>query len=197
MPTDAIRVIYGAAQAAVSPARGSSCLGVWTDAPNRKSVGLATPPNRADTCRLRATVGLAPSLSSLGLHAQLLSLAVRTASDKSWASWASLSLGTRLFAHGRIFCRARIVWYRQRHLQLWGQASGVAYARCRRQCIEARSADQSAEARKKIFAFFFSYQEGLSWHLRALYCAFQMYEDLCCARSATRFAYITRLAESA
>ena len=98
---------------------------VW-DAPNRKSVGLATPPNRADTCRLRATVGLAPSLSSLGLHAQLLSLAVRTASDKSWASWASLSLGTRLFAHGGIFCRARIVWYRQwrRHVFTIGGGGG-------------------------------------------------------------------------
>ena len=61
-----------------------------------------------------------------------------------------------------------------------GSQCDVAYARCRRQCI-----DRGA------------YQDGLSWHLRALYCAFQMYEDRCCARSATRFAYITRLAESA
>ena len=33
-----------------------------------------------------------------------------------------------------------------------GQASGVAYARCRRQCIEAISPH---EARKKIFTFIF------------------------------------------
>ena len=26
----------------------------------------------------------------------------------------------------------------------------------------------------------FSYQDGLSWHLRALYCKFQMYENGCC-----------------
>ena len=49
-----------------------------------------------------------------------------------------------------------------------GQASGVAYARCRRQCIEARSADQSARSAENFFAFIF--QDGLSWHLRALYC---------------------------
>ena len=108
MPTDAIRIIYGAAQAAVSQAGGSSCLGVRTDAPNRKSAGLATPPNRADTCAAEAPSHCWPSLSSLGLHSQLLSLAVRTASDKSWASWASLSLGIRLFAHSGIFRRARI-----------------------------------------------------------------------------------------
>ena len=40
-----------------------------------------------------------------------------------------------------------------------GQASGVAYARCRRQCMEARSADRG----KKISPSFFSYQDGLSW----------------------------------
>ena len=33
------------------------------------------------------------------------------------------------------------------------------------------------EARKNFFAFIFSYQDGLSWHLRALHCKFQMYED--------------------
>ena len=32
--------------------------------------------------------------------------------------------------------------------------------------------------RGKIFQpSFFSYQDGLSWHLRALHCKFQMYED--------------------
>ena len=42
------------------------------------------------------------------------------------------------------------------YLQLGGQASGVAYARCRRQCIEARSADQSARSGEKIFGLHFS-----------------------------------------
>ena len=42
--------------------------------------------------------------------------------------------------------------------------------RCRRQCIEMRSADQSARSAEKCFAFIFSYQNGLSWHLRALHC---------------------------
>ena len=86
------------------------------------------------------------------------------------------------------------------YFRLGGQASGVAYARSRRQCIEARSVDQSVRSAEKNFRLHFSVirlQDGLSWHLRALYCAFQMYEDRCCARSATRFAYITRLAESA
>ena len=33
--------------------------------------------------------------------------------------------------------------------------------------------------KKKICLLFFSY-EGLSWHLRALHCKFQMYKDRCC-----------------
>ena len=37
-----------------------------------------------------------------------------------------------------------------------GQASGVAYARCRRQCIEARSVDQSARSAEKNFRLHFS-----------------------------------------
>ena len=46
--------------------------------------------------------------------------------------------------------------------------------RCRRQCIEARSADQSARSRGKFFSpSFFTSQNGLSWHLRALHCKFQ------------------------
>ena len=36
---------------------------------------------------------------------------------------------------------------------------------CQRQCTEARSADQSARSAGKKFPLFFSYQDGLSWHL--------------------------------
>ena len=36
--------------------------------------------------------------------------------------------------------------------------------------IEARSGDESTrEARKKFSPSFFSYQDGLSWHIRVLY----------------------------
>ena len=36
--------------------------------------------------------------------------------------------------------------------------------------IEVRSGDQSARSAEKSFSSsFFSYQDGLSWHLRALY----------------------------
>ena len=53
---------------------------------------------------------------------------------------------------------------------------GTVYACCRRQCIEAQSADQSARS----VEIFFSYQDGLSWHLRSLHFKFHMYEDRCC-----------------
>ena len=39
------------------------------------------------------------------------------------------------------------------YLQLGGQARGVAYARCQTQCIEVRSADQSAQSADIFFAF--------------------------------------------
>ena len=42
------------------------------------------------------------------------------------------------------------------YLQLGGQASGVAYARCRRQCIEACSADQSTRSTEKSLRLHFS-----------------------------------------
>ena len=49
---------------------------------------------------------------------------------------------------------------------------------CRRQCIEARRADQSARSvEKKNLPSIFTSQDGLSWHLRVLHCKFQMYED--------------------
>ena len=43
----------------------------------------------------------------------------------------------------------------------WGTNSTIA-----RQWIEARSIDQSAQSTEIFFAF---YQDGLSWHLRALH----------------------------
>ena len=42
------------------------------------------------------------------------------------------------------------------YFRLGGQASGVAYARCRRQCIEVRSADQSARSAENFFRLHFS-----------------------------------------
>ena len=41
--------------------------------------------------------------------------------------------------------------------------------------IEASSGDQSAKRGKNFSPSFFSYQDGLSWHLRAL-----CYQDQCC-----------------
>ena len=43
----------------------------------------------------------------------------------------------------------------------------------------------AAEGSEKKFAFIFSYQDGLSWHLFALYCKFQMYENRCCRSRET------------
>ena len=43
--------------------------------------------------------------------------------------------------------------------------------------------------RGKFFSpLFSSYQDGLSWHLRALHCKFQMYEDRCCMHAERRRA---------
>ena len=43
------------------------------------------------------------------------------------------------------------------HIYNWGgQASGVGYARCRRQWIEVRSADQSARSAEMFFRLHFS-----------------------------------------
>ena len=57
------------------------------------------------------------------------------------------------------------------------KGGGALYiTRCRRQCIEARSADQS-ERSVETFFHLHSYRDGLSWHLRALHCKFQMYKD--------------------
>ena len=50
-----------------------------------------------------------------------------------------------------------------------GGGANSTIARCRRQCTEARSADQSARSAENFSPSFFSYQDGLSWHLRALY----------------------------
>ena len=44
---------------------------------------------------------------------------------------------------------------------------------CQRQCIKVRSASH----RKTFLPSYFSYHDGLSWHLRALHCKFQMYKD--------------------
>ena len=50
--------------------------------------------------------------------------------------------------------------------------------RCRRQCIEARSAYQSARSAEKIFRLHFSLLRMVSrGTLAALHCKFQMYED--------------------
>ena len=50
--------------------------------------------------------------------------------------------------------------------------------RCRRQCIEVRSADQSARSAENFFAFIFHFS---GWALvapsRFLHSKFQMYED--------------------
>ena len=84
------------------------------------------------------------------------------------------------------------------YFRLGGQAGGVAYARCRRQCIEARSGDQSARSAETFFRLHFSV---IRMGSRGTFV-------LCTARSRcmridaapdqqTRFAYITRLAESA
>ena len=42
------------------------------------------------------------------------------------------------------------------YFRLGGQVNGVAYVRCRRQCIEARSADQSARSTENFFRLHFS-----------------------------------------
>ena len=50
--------------------------------------------------------------------------------------------------------------------------------RCRRQCIEARSVDQSARSVENfIRPSFISDQDELSWHFRALHCKFLMNEN--------------------
>ena len=50
--------------------------------------------------------------------------------------------------------------------------------RCQRQCIEARSADQSARSAEKIFRLQFSLlRMGSRGTFSLLHCKFQMYED--------------------
>jgi len=47
----------------------------------------------------------------------------------------------------------------------------MVIACCRRQRIEVRSGDHSMQSAGKIFRlYFFSYQDGLLWHLRTLHC---------------------------
>ena len=41
-------------------------------------------------------------------------------------------------------------------------------------CTEVCSVDQSARSAEKFSPLFFSYQGGLSWHLRTLHSKFQM-----------------------
>ena len=43
--------------------------------------------------------------------------------------------------------------------------------RCQRQCIEVNSVDQSPH----FSPSFFSYQDGLAWHFRALHCIFHLH----------------------
>ena len=54
-----------------------------------------------------------------------------------------------------------------------GGGGGAPYIkRCGRQCIEALIS--LCEARKKFSPSFFTSQDGLSWHLCALHCKFQI-----------------------
>ena len=43
--------------------------------------------------------------------------------------------------------------------------------------MEVCSGDQSAQSAEKFLPSLFTSQDGLSWHLHALHCKFQMYED--------------------
>ena len=62
------------------------------------------------------------------------------------------------------------------YLQLGGGQDNIT--RCRRQCIEARSADQSARSAGKIFRLHFSaIRMGCRGTFVLLHCKFQMYED--------------------
>ena len=61
------------------------------------------------------------------------------------------------------------------YLQLGGQDN---ITRCRRQCIEARSGDQSARSAEKFFRLHFSaIRMGSRGTFVLLHCKFQMYED--------------------
>ena len=58
------------------------------------------------------------------------------------------------------------------------KGGGTVYERCRRQCTEARSADESARSAEKIFRLHFSLLRMGSRGTFALCTAsFQMYED--------------------
>ena len=71
-------------------------------------------------------------------------------------NWASADLVSLKFDYSPPASWPRLVRGGGTYLRLGGQASGVAYARCRRKCIEARSADQSTQSAEKNFRLHFS-----------------------------------------
>ena len=71
----------------------------------------------------------------------------------------------------------QLLYREQWRIQDFEKGGSVPIPRSRRQCIEVRSDDPyapSAEKKNSPPFFTYLYHAGLSWHLHALYCKFQM-----------------------
>ena len=109
---------------------------------------------------------------SIPLSPEVLTTIVLSSMLQPVSMWLYQLVGNYLWIASHKCCSSVTVVIRavtNNQVRAIGSKKKHLLTHCGRQCTEAHSVDQSAQIAGK---FIFSYQDGLSWHLRALHCKF-------------------------